>query len=231
MDRGLEKINELTMDLALNKVETGKIQKKIELKTENEFLLYQDLDSLIAERKGLEEEKKALIYKQKNIKKWKIQTILFTVMVLALMQIIPILLIINVKAKVLSSIIALISYNLLISPACINFADIFGYRSTKKYLKNHNMKDLEKEIEENEQDISLIKQKLKVIKKDLDELSINKQDLENNINLLSKEIEKIKDIRNNIINEYLESSELENLLNVGYDSFDEEKNKQNTKKK
>lgn len=230
MDKGLEKINELTNEIEklLNRV--YELEKEERIKSNQQMQLNKNQEDLNCKIDELNSNRDELLYKQKNIKKWKRNTILGTIGYLILFTIIMATLYLSVEKNISFSNVIIPS--LVLIPSALLCGENNNYYSNKKYLKTHRLEDIEEEIKENEKDLSLNKKKKNEIDDELIELLNNKKELKNQIQLFSIEIENIKNIRKDIIDDYLkDNKKLDRLLNKGYKTFTKDNEKQKVKVK
>ena len=227
MDKALEKINELNINLE-KLIKNLKRIEKLQSEKENQKSIIEDkIKVLNYEKESFEIDKNVFENKNKNIQKKKIRAILSTIFanILALITVICSLIYIN-NISELSGI--LILGNLGFFPL-ITFSGMSDYFLDKKYLKTHDIQDIQNNINEKNKEILFSKQDQKFINDELEQLKITKEDLLNRIDLLEQELKTIENIRNNTIMEYINyNKEFDDFAN---NKYEKEQQKQLIKKK
>ncbi len=228
MDKGLEKINELNKKLIniiknLDIVEKKILEKNVELS-----ILKEEKNLLDDANESLNSDKLKIEYCMHHIKKAKRTKYMCILVRMIVLEIICLLLSLSVLGTDIPNILFPL-YNLFVVPLAIIGSDKEDYKSKKRYLKKHNLEeinveleDIKKQIELNKEKQKPLREKLNIFNDDRDRLNINKENIEN-------KIEQITNLRNDIIEAYIsDNKELNYLLNSGYNIYldDQETNKQ-----
>jgi len=230
MDKAYEQIKYLKAAINLKTIEyenQKKAKKALETEKNKLELKNKGLEGI---KNQYESDKENYLYKQKNIKKWKKQTIIATMTLIILTEII--IFWVTALFKEPLDIIYTLLMNVIGIPSSLLFGERGNYYTNKKYLNKVNLDDIENAIKEIEEKISLNKEMQGVINTDL-------QVIEQQLPVLFYEIDEMKlavntlnAIRNRVINNYIENNkELDTLINNDFNEYYEEKNKVFTKKK
>lgn len=223
MDTGLQKINELKKKLEQLYIEKDDIEEKINFNNKNKKHYSFVYDKLIRNESKLKHKKAKIKYKQSNLKKWKINTIIITIIAILILEGITSLgSFFNVDPINAVKLIAI--FNPIIITMGIMFGNITPYYSSKKYLKQNKIEDVENELNENSKKIKINRKYIEELNEELNNLLTIKGELLSNIDLLENEINNITTIRTNIINEYLNNNlEFDNLFETEYNSTKQKK--------
>lgn len=217
MDKALKKINELKQKLEELYVEKDNIEDKIDFKNQDRLECSIGHDKLVRTKKRLENRKQNIEYKQSNLKKWKKQMIICTSILILISEFI----IVGLSFSILSPNAALtltLLTNMLCIPGCIFAGDVNNYKLHKKYLKEHKLENVEKELAENSKELEFSKKHMDKLNIELNNFLNTQEDILNNINLLESEIKNIKNIRATVIEEYIkDNQELDILINNEYE--------------
>lgn len=214
MDKAYEKIIELKEELKLLYIEKNNIKNKKDAKISEINEYYKEKSILKAEKHELDSDKVDLQYKLSNIKKWKRNTILKTI--LGVLYCIAMIALLNSKINI-PTLLNLILISITV-PTAILAGESGNYYWNRKYLKTHKLDDIENRIEENIKNYSLNNDKIVILESELTELITELNELRNKINLTEDEIEKLNSLRIESINEYLTNNlEFDNLVNKKYE--------------
>ena len=222
MDKGLEKINILKNNLeSLNEelirtddLRMEKCSEKNKLKTDG-CLLENSLDVL-------NEKKRKIEYKSKNIKKWRNKTIIKTTLITLITQFLLYL--------AFSTVPYTISY-IITSLLTLVFSVLIGesnnYYFNRKYLKKNKVDDVLIKINECKNILKNTNKKQNKIDNEISVLDEKVEEIQTEIANIKTKITEIEDIRMDVINNFLESNkEIGILLDSAYNLYDEQKNKQ-----
>lgn len=214
MDKAYEKIIELKEELKLLYIEKNNIKDKKDAKISEIKECYKEKSILKAEKHELDSDKVDLQYKLSNIKKWKRNTILKTI--LGVLCCISMIALLNSKINI-PTLLNLILISITV-PTAILTGESGNYYWNRKYLKTHKLDDIENRLEENIKNYSLNNDKIVILESELTELITELNELSNKINLTEDEIEKLNSLRIESINEYLTNNlEFDNLVNKKYE--------------
>lgn len=214
MDKAYEKIIELKEELKLLYIEKNNIKDKKDAKISEINEYYKEKSILKAEKHELDSDKVDLQYKLSNIKKWKRNTILKTI--LGVLYCIAMIALLNSKINI-PTLLNLILISITV-PTAILAGESGNYYWNRKYLKTHKLDDIENRLEENIKNYSLNNDKIVILESELTELITELNELRNKINLTEDEIEKLNSLRIESINEYLTNNlEFDNLVNKKYE--------------
>ena len=222
MDKGLEKINILKNNLeSLNEelirtddLRMEKCSEKNKLKTDG-CLLENSLDVL-------NEKKRKIEYKSKNIKKWRNKTIIKTTLMTLITQFLLYL--------AFSTVPYTISY-IITSLLTLVFSVLIGesnnYYFNRKYLKENKVDDVLIKINECKNILKNTNKKQNKIDNEISVLDEKVEEIQTEIANIKTKITEIEDIRMDVINNFLESNkEIGILLDSAYNLYEEQKNKQ-----
>ena len=222
MDKGLEKINILKNNLeSLNEelirtddLRMEKCSEKNKLKTDG-CLLENSLDVLNDKKRKIE-------YKSKNIKKWRNKTIIKTTLITLITQFLLYL--------AFSTVPYTISY-IITSLLTLVFSVLIGesnnYYFNRKYLKKNKVDDVLLKINECKNILKNTNKKQNKIDNEISVLDEKVEEIQTEIANIKTKITEIEDIRMDVINNFLESNkEIGILLDSAYNLYEEQKNKQ-----
>ena len=222
MDKGLEKINILKNNLeSLNEelirtddLRMEKCSEKNKLKTDG-CLLENSLDVL-------NEKKRKIEYKSKNIKKWRNKTIIKTTLMTLITQFLLYL--------AFSTVPYTISY-IITSLLTLVFSVLIGesnnYYFNRKYLKENKVDDVLIKINECKNILKNTNKKQNKLDNEISVLDEKVEEIQTEIANVKTKITEIEDIRMDVINNFLESNkEIGKLLDSAYNLYEEQKNKQ-----
>lgn len=220
MDIGLKKIIDFKKELEEKSGKLNAVLMKKNKKNEDNDKLKEEERNLLNLNKGIISNKEELEYYMNNIKKFKKKKIIFTALMILIVEIALII------CSVLNSYFNLsliIYFNIFLIPVSFLFGDVNDYSGAKKFLKNNKLEDIEKELKENQKQLNLNKEKQNNIENELNDLKNNENLLRESIQSLRAEIEKINNIRTDIINNYIsDNRELDQLLNKAYNIYEKE---------
>ena len=226
MDKALEKITELEKKIVDLVLEISEIKTKENERIQNIKQLEKEQNELERGINCFKSHKEDLESKQKNLNRYKRQTILYTALLLLFTE-----LIIVVASIYMSGITGTLIFafcNVLSIPGCIRIGDIGCYRLAKKLLEENNIEDIEKEINKRKKELDLTLQNKNNIRNELIELKNNRLKLEKEKYILETEKFKLVNLRNIVIKKYIDNNkELDNILNTEYEK---EQQKQLVKK-
>ena len=222
MDKGLEKINILKNNLeSLNEelirtddLRMEKCSEKNKLKTDG-CLLENSLDVL-------NEKKRKIEYKSKNIKKWRNKTIIKTTLMTLITQFLLYLAFSTVPYTITYIITSLLT---LVFSVLIGESN--NYYFNRKYLKENKVDDVLIKINECKNILKNTNKKQNKIDNEISVLDEKVEEIQTEIANIKTKITEIEDIRMDVINNFLESNkEIGILLDSAYNLYEEQKNKQ-----
>jgi len=215
MDKALEQITKLQNVLESLYFEKDSVEDKLDFKKDERKVLLNKNHSLCSKIKDLEYEENNIQYKLENIKRWKIFTIIKT----TLIAISWILAIIFVNFKLGGSVLATLICSAFAIPFSIFFGESGCYYFNKKYLKKYKLEDIQKEIKEKSDELSLNNEKITTIEAELAELNSALESIKSKINLTEDEIKELRIFRSDVINKFINNNtEFESLVCKEYES-------------
>lgn len=227
MDKALEKIIELDKKIVDLVLEISEIKEKEKEEIENIKQLEKEQNELERGINRFKSNKEDLEIKQKNLNRYKRQTILYTTLLLLFTELIIVAASIYFSGMI--GITTFITVNFLSIPCCIHIGGVGFYFQAKKLLKEENIEDIEKEIIKRKKELDLNLQNKNNIRDELIELKNNRLKLEKEKYILDTEKFKLVNLRNTVIKKYLDNNkELDNIINTEYEK---EQQKQLVKKK
>jgi len=223
MDKGLIKIQELELELKKLSEELKQIDEKTDTKKVRIGLIEEKIKYFDRNKKFAESEKKSYYFKKRNIEKWEKKTFIkTTIMFLIVGSIIALVNKFFLFAATPDIIAIILNLTMILTGGkfALKYGESNDYYIHKKYLENNSLEKINQKIFEHQQEYNKECKKQETIKSEMIELNNKKEDIIYNVNLLKNKIESLKNVRTNIINEYIENNnELEELLNEGYESI------------
>lgn len=217
MDRALEKINKLSEKLNNLYSDMDNIEDAIDFKNTEKRHLSNSYDNFKSKECELNSKKKYIQNISANLNKSKRKMLVYTSITILIFEIVLVscLCYFNFSAPAIK---AILTFNIPGILYCVFCGDVDGYRSKRKYLKKNKIKDVEKEIDENNKYLKSYDKEMNDIEIELSNLLIKQEEIKNKINLTETEIEKLEDIRNTVINNYInDNQELDNIINNEYE--------------
>lgn len=230
MDKAFEKIKILKQAIHEKTIEYEKQEKAGEDLFSKSCLLNSIIGDLEWKKSISERDKSRYLHIQKNIKKWKKQTIILSTISLLWLELVSFGFPLLFNRSIDLPIVLLI--HIIGVPSTIISCEVNDYYSKKKYLKQHNLSDIESKIKEYEEEIDLNKKEVVAIGTEFQVIYKTLNDLSTEIDKMKLEVNSLEKNRTDVINNYIANNkELDASINNEVNEYYEEKNKVFTKKK